>query len=290
MYRRKGRGRLLLLAFLALSILVITLDFRQGSGGPLERIRDISAAVVAPIQRGFTAVTRPIGNFFSSIADLADLREENRELSAELDDIRSDIDRAQALLDENASLREHFDLQKSWPTMEMITAEVIAEESSNYRWAVQIAAGRADGVRKDMAVINPDGLVGKIIQVNDHVSTVLLLIDPQAAARARVGDAADRGTIKGNGAGRDLSLDDIGPNADVEIGDEVITAGYDLGIFPPGIPIGVVSDASVKGAAVNKAIDIESFVDFNSLDFVQVLLESGRRLQPGADEEKVSDR
>jgi rod shape-determining protein MreC len=174
--------------------------------------------------------------------------------------------------------------------MEMITAEVIAEESSNYRWAVQIAAGRADGIRKDMAVINPDGLVGKIIQVNEHVSTVLLLIDPQAAARVRVGDASDRGTIKGNGAGRDLTLDDIGPNSDVEISDEVITAGYDLGIFPPGIPIGVVTDVSVKGAAVDKTIDVETFVDYNTLDFVQVLLESGPRLEPGADEEKVSDR
>ena len=66
MFRRPGRGRLLLLVFLAMSVVLITLDFRQGEGGPLDTARDVVGSVVAPIQRGFTTVFRPIGDFFSS--------------------------------------------------------------------------------------------------------------------------------------------------------------------------------------------------------------------------------
>ena len=70
MYRRTGRGRLLLVVFVGLCIVLITLDFRQGEGGPLERAKDISAAIVDPIQRGFSTVFEPVGDFFSSLADV----------------------------------------------------------------------------------------------------------------------------------------------------------------------------------------------------------------------------
>ncbi|MGH2730832.1 MAG: rod shape-determining protein MreC, partial [Actinomycetota bacterium] len=206
MFRRPGRGRVLLLVFLALSILVITLDYRQNEGGPLERAKDISLAIVAPIQRGITAVVRPVGDFFSSLGDLNSLRSENERLKDELEQLRSEEEQLEQVAEENERLTEYLDLERRYETLEPLTADVIGRVPSNYKWAVWIDKGRSDGIRPDMAVINLDGLVGKIVQADSHTATVLLLIDPQAGAGARIEQSRDTGLITGNGVGEDLSL------------------------------------------------------------------------------------
>ena len=281
MYRRTGRGRLLLLAFLALSLVVITLDYRAGGEGPLERAKDISSTVVAPIQRGLTTVFRPVGDFFSSLGDLSQLRSENIDLRQQLDDAESRISQAEAMIDENAALRDDAALAKSYSEMSSVAAEVIATVPANYRWAVKIDKGEVDGILPDMAVIAPEGLVGKIIRVDPNSAIVLLLIDPQAAAKARLKESRFTGVAIGNGAEEPLSLDYIDPEAKVKEGDEVVTSGYDQGIFPPSIPIGSVVKASGEGAALYQDIEVEPWVDFATLDFVRVLLESGPHLDDG---------
>jgi len=275
MYRRSGRGRVLLLVFLALSILVITLDYRQGDEGPLKRARDISVAIVAPIQRGITAVFRPVGDFFSSIGEIADLKEKNSELEDELEVVESQVDEARELADENDQLTRLLDLQKTWSAMDTVAAQVIGKVSSNYKWALFINKGRADGIRADMAVVHADGLVGKVVKADSHTSTILLLIDPQAAAGARVEAGRDTGVATGNGISEALSLELIDPNSEVSVYDEVKTSGYDRSIFPPGIPIGVVTEVVTGGGDVEQRIDVEPFVDFTALDYVLVLLETG---------------
>ena len=274
-YRRTGRGRLLLLAFLVLSLVVITLDFRSGGEGPLETAKDISTSIVAPIQRGVTTVFRPVGDFFSSLGDISSLRSENEELRARNLDLSTQIADAEAIKAENARLREFMDLDESWTTMDRASATVIADIPNNYRWAVRIDKGSTDGIAEDMAVIAPEGLVGKIISVQSDTSIVLLLIDPSIAARTRIAEKGFVGTVRGNGADESLSMIGIHPEARVREGDEVITSGWDLGIYPPSIPIGEVVSAVGEGADVEQDIEVEPWVDFNSLDFVEVLLESG---------------
>jgi rod shape-determining protein MreC len=280
---------LLLLAFLALSLVVITLDFRGSGDGPLERAKDISTTVVAPIQRGLTAVFRPVGDFFSSLGDLSRLRAENQELETALEDAESRLDRADALASENARLRDDAELAESWTEMETVAAEVIATVPANYRWAVKIDKGSIDGIEEDMAVVAPEGLVGKVIRADSNSSIVLLLIDPQAGARGRIEDKGFTGNIRGNGADEPLSLRSVHPEANVNEGDEVVTSGFDDGIFPPSIPIGRVISASGESAALEQRIDIEPFVDFNALDFVRILLESGPRIDEGTADKKPVD-
>jgi rod shape-determining protein MreC len=281
MYRRSGRGRLLLLIFLALCIVVITLDFRRNPGGPLRRAKDVAVAVVAPIQRGFTSVTRPVGDLFSSLADLADLRSENARLENEVKELRQQVQEMPALAEENEEFRGLFELEKSWRTMDVVTASVIAEVPSNYKWAVLIDKGRAHGIRSNMAVVYLDGLVGKVIRVTDDAATVLLLIDPDAAARARIAGEGDAGTVRGNGENELLSLEFVGTDANVSVGDEVVTSSYNQGVFPPGIPIGVVAGVGGEDAATEKEIEVEPSVDFSSQQFVTVLLETGDRVKKG---------
>ena len=282
MYRRVARGRVLLLVFLALSIFVITVDFRQGARGPLKQVKHGASAVVAPSQRGFTAVTEPVGDFFSSLADLTRLRSDNLRLEEEVQELRAKADQVASLATENTELRNLLDLEKRWTEMRPVTAQVIAQVPANFKWAVVIDKGRSDGIKPGMAVIHLNGLVGKVIQSSEQTSTVLLLIDPEAAAGARIEGVEDTGTVIGNGEGEYLTLDYISTDASVAVGDDVVTSGYDRGIFPPNIPIGFVASVSGDTAAVQSDISVQPAVDFGALDHVTVLLDSGDHGKTGA--------
>lgn len=275
MYRPRRRGRLLLIVFLALSILLITLDFRGGSGGPLEQARDITSTIVAPIQRGLNAVTRPVGNFFSSIADLASLRSENAELEAELEGIRADVSEARDLAGENDELRDLLELEESWVSMDRVAAQVIADSPGNYRWAVVIDRGATHGIKKDMAVIGPEGLVGKILTVDSHQSTVLLIIDPSLGVGATTDERRLTGIAYGNGEGEDLALRFVSKDEDVQVGDRVLTSNYNGKVFPAGIPIGYVDAIGGDQRASDFDIDVRPYVDFATLNFLYVLLQTG---------------
>jgi len=275
MYRRAGRGRIVLLVFLALSIVVITLDFRQTTD-VLDRAKDVSNAIVTPIQRGIATVFRPVGNFFSSLSELSNLRGDNAAMRNRIEEMQAEITQAESLLDENSRLRGFLELDESYATMDRLTAAVIARPPSNYKWAVEIDKGSSDGIAEDMAVIDPKGLVGKIIRVQRNTSTVLLLIDPTGGARARIEGEEWTGAVRGNGSDQALSLEFVDTEADVSLGDHVVTSAYNRGIFPPNIPIGRVSNVGGQQADTEQDIDIEPWVDFTSLDFVQVILDTGK--------------
>lgn len=272
MYRRNGRGRLLLLVFIALSILIITLDFRQGEGGPLERAKEISVAVVAPIQRGLTTVFRPVGNFFASIGELGRLRSDNTRLRAQVESMEQEVREAEALKGELDEAHDLLELDAPYTSGDFVNAQVIGSSPSNYRWARFIDKGFVDGIRKDMAVINADGLVGKVISVTRGNALVLLLIDPKAAAGARLEGRRDTGKIQGNGEDQGLSLELIGSNSEVFEADQVITSGQD-NVFPPGIPIGLVDQISGDIRTPDQQIVVDPWVDFTALDYVRVLLD-----------------
>ena len=279
MYRRGARGRAILLVLLALSIVLITLDFRSGGGGPLGEAKDISSSIVAPIQRGITAVTRPIGNFFSSIGNIAGLKSENSQLKNELQSANEKLNEYPALQKDNARLRQILELRQSWTSMKTVTAQVIGVPPDNYKWAVFIDKGRADGIHKDQAVIDPEGLVGKIVQVGNHQATVLLLIDPEAAAAAKVseGKKTISGLVQGNGGNEDLSLTGVTGNEKVDVGKLVETDFYNGGVFPAGIPIGTINFVGGDQRALEQTIKVHPKVDFSNLDYVQILLGTGKK-------------
>ena len=291
MFRRPGRGRLLLLVFLAMSVVLITLDFRQGEGGPLETARDVVAGIVAPIQRGFTTVFGPVGDFFSSLGDLGDLREENQQMADELAELQTKEAQYNAAIADVQELTQALDLEEHWSTMDPVTARITGRVPDNYKWAVTIDKGSGDGIEKDMAVVDPQGLVGRIVEVDPHEATVLLLIDPDAAAAVRIKESRDTGTAQGNGPSRPFSMDFVPGEAKVDPGDLVVTSGFDDGIFPPGVIVGDVFEVSGVSSDLQQDITIDPAVDFNALEYVTVLLGSGPNLEePGKNGEPGKDQ
>jgi rod shape-determining protein MreC len=128
------------------------------------------------------------------------------------------------------------------------------------------------------------------VTTTSSTATILLLIDPQGAASARVQDGFDTGLVHGNGGNEPLSLDLIGSGTEVAVGSRIVTSSYNHGIFPPDIPIGTVTRVGGDVRQPTQQLDVEPYVKFTGLDYVQVLLETGDITVPELDKNQGSGK
>jgi rod shape-determining protein MreC len=275
MYRKSTRHRLALAALLAATATVVTLDFRENPGGPLQRAQNLAISIVAPLQDGMGEVFRPIGDFLSSITEIGTLKRENAKLEAELERMTARQRRIPEIVRENAQLKELVGVQgKDWAATKTLAARVIANGPSNHEWTAVLDKGSAEGVKKGMSVVSAQGLVGRTLTVAEHYTKVLLLIDPQHSVGARLTETGETGVMSGRSL-EDMRFEFIDPNTAIKDGETVVTSGYDKGVYPPGIPIGRVSSVIEAPDGLSKTAFVQPVVDFSRLDVVLVLLESG---------------
>lgn len=273
MYRRSTRHRLALAALLAASATVVTLDFRENPGGPIKRMQDIAVSVVAPLQEGLSGIVRPVGDFFDAIGDLGDLRKENAVLAKQIEQLKQQQRRFPEMVRENDRLKA-LTQEKDWNRGRKVGARVIGVGPSNHEWTAFLDKGAADGIRESMTVVSSEGLVGRVILVEQSYSKLLMVIDPQHSVGARLTNSGETGAITGRSQ-EDLRFELIEPRTKILSGETVVTSGYDKGIFPPGIPIGRVTRAVTAKDGLTKTAFVRPFVRFNRLDTVLVLLDSG---------------
>lgn len=268
--RRRARGLLVLLVLVSLTL--ITIDFRSGSEGPLVGLRRIATAVFEPVQSAFSSAMQPVTDGFRAVGDTLDARAELSALREEMAQINAAQRSYNDLARENAELRGLLDVRDRVATAS-ITARVVAQSASNLRWTVTIDVGSDDGIERDMVVVNADGLVGRILQVTAGASRVLLAIDPNFKAAARVATLGEIGTVEGQG-GELMRYTPLDPEIEVGLGEELVTSGYSNGVFPPGIPIGEVEEVGHPDALLDRALRIRPYVDFSRLNVVLVVLQS----------------
>jgi rod shape-determining protein MreC len=250
--------------------MTITLDFRAGERGPLAVLGRGALTVVAPLQEAVAGIFRPIGAFFSTLANLGNLRRENEELRAQIarthqdqaqfTNLRREFEELQRLLD----LKQRFDL----PTR---GATVIGESVSNFEWAVIIDRGSSDGVTLDMPVIAADGLVGRVVKISPTSSKVMLISDPDSRVGVKLASSGERGLLVG-GRGEELRLDLINPDTEVLPAEPVLTSGYQGSLFPPGIPVGQVARATTSEIELTRPVFVRPYVDFSRLSHVLLVL------------------
>lgn len=269
----RRRRRTLLGVLVLVSLVLITLDYRQGDDGPLGSAQQMAMAAFSPLQDGLGAAVRPVGGFFSSIGQLGSLREDNAALEAELNRLRS---RAVAIADlerENEALREALRMSAR---LELTTtaAQVIGHPPGAFRWSVLIDIGSDHGVQRNMAVVNADGFVGKVTDVTATHARVQLVASPNAGYAVRVAETGQQGLVSGRGS-RPLEMfiiDD--PETEIPEGSVVVTRAFQGGSIPDGIPIGVVEQPATEGTERAQFLDLRPYVDFSRLDVVLVVLDA----------------
>lgn len=281
MYNRR-RARILLAVLVLLALVLVTVDFRSdgASGdGPLGRLRGVASTVFGPVQDGLATIVSPIGRSLSGIGDVFDARAENAQLRAQLERLEERRLSYDDVLRENEELRELLEIEER-SDLQTRAAQVIATGPSNFEWTVTLDVGTSHGVARDMPVVNGDGLVGRVIQATADTSRVLLAVDPSFQAAAAHAQSGETGQVQGNGS-EPLVYRPLDPEAELEVGDEIVTSRYSNGVFPAGIPIGTVESVGDAPGLLTRTVQVRPWVDFTRLQTVLVVLYEPARDLPG---------
>ncbi|MEU2436835.1 rod shape-determining protein MreC [Streptomyces rubradiris] len=275
--RDTKESRLLLVLLVAIAFALITVDIRGGRNSPVDGARHAAAAVFGPVEDGLSGVVDPVGDAVSAVRDsgtrhdrLAALEKENAALKAELG---SD--------DRNRSRLKQLDkLMKIAGAGQygIKGAQVIAIGSAQgFSWTITIDAGADDGIRRDMTVLNGDGLVGRVTTVGPSTSTVLLANDPDFTVGTRIEGNDELGFASGQGD-RPLRVELLNGKAEVKKGDRLVTFGSEADKpFVPGVPVGVVSRVDPSVGGLTRTLYVTPYVGFTKLDVVGVVVQGPRK-------------
>ena len=264
----RRRSRTLVAVLVLISLILITIDYRQGEGGPVAAIQRGALTVFGPVAEGFGAVVRPISNFFGAIGDIGSLRDQNAELQESIKGLQAEaLDRA-GLEAENERFREMLNMRKRLG-FTTTGANVIAQPPTAVERSVLLNVGADNGLLPGMAVINELGLVGKLTEVTASNARVELLTSPGAGYGVRIADSGEIGFLTGSGADPfQLELGD--PEAEVEPGAPVVTQLSTFSTIMDGIPVGEVVG---RRSPESRFLEVRPYVDFTRLTTVQVVLD-----------------
>ncbi|CAN5342673.1 rod shape-determining protein MreC [soil metagenome] len=270
LYRRTRSTRLLVVSLVMLSLMTITVDFRGGEEGPFAAAGRGALATLAPLQAAVSRVFRPVGDFFTGLVHVGSLKSENDALREEVQKLRSENIESVSIQRENAELLALVGLRDQLG-LEGVPAIVIGESVSNFEWTVTIDRGSSDGLEVDMPVVTGEGLVGHVVRVSGNAATVELIIDPESAVAGRLVGSGETGLVVGDTDLRDLTMELVDDETEVNPDERVVTSGYQGGLYPPRIVIGSVSHVTGGSGGVSKIITVRPAVDFSSLDIVLVV-------------------
>jgi rod shape-determining protein MreC len=231
-------------------------------------LESVTFGVFSEIQRIFTSGTSGVRNVWSGYIGLRRVKVENDVLKQQLADAQIALQQQRALADRARGLQQLLDLRDR-SNLQTMAAEIIGSAATPDFRTVTIDRGRAHGVKTDMAVIAPAGIVGRVVTPGPRSAKVQLLIDRNAAAGAIIERSRAQGVVVGSGEGR-LMLDYMSEVFDVVVGDEVVTSGID-GIYPKGFVIGKVETVEKSGASYRR-ISVRPAVDFAAIEEVLVVM------------------
>jgi rod shape-determining protein MreC len=275
---RRRTGVLLFVVMMG-HIFLISVQVQSRSGVPV--LQAATFGVFARVQGGTSAVIHGVRDFWGNYVGLRGVRAENEALRKHVADLQVRLQEQRALAARSTRLQELMDLQTS-TTLPTIAADVIAGNPNPGMRTITIGRGSADGVEKDMAVIAPAGIVGRIIgEPAAHAARVQLLIDRYAAAGALTERTRAGGMVVGVDGDPPLTMELVSNLADVKTGDAVVASGAD-GIYPKGFTIGRIESAD-RGTALYRVITVRPSVDFSSLEEVLVVLVPPRPALPDDD-------
>jgi rod shape-determining protein MreC len=261
----RGKAGLLVVVFAVVSLLTLVLDWAQA----LTPLRNLVLQVTTPVQWAVSGVVTSVGDTIGGIQDLGRLREENRRLSLEVDDLRTRVVRLQEAEIENRSLRDELGFKQSYPAYDLLPAEVVGRDPSNYLQYLQVDKGTADGVQVGSVAVAPQGLLGRVVAAGTNFARILLVNDSSSSVNVLLQSSRASGVASGQFGGT-LLMKYIPQGEVVRVGDMVLTSGLG-GNFPKGLVVGQVSQVRQKDIELFQEAVVESLVDFPRLEVVYLI-------------------
>lgn len=245
---------------------LLTIQVRHGRFALLERP---VLAVSGLLERIITWPFKTVVSLGKGYVFLVDTRRENVRLKEELDRLKIENSAANELLLENERLRQEMGFRKTQPPS-TVAVQIIGKDLSPASSTVTISKGSADGIRKDMAVITPEGVVGKVQAALSGTAKVILLTDPGSTVAVRVQRNREEGLLEGRLIS--CALKYVSFYADIQEGDLLVTSGLD-GIYPKGLPVATVTSATKHEASTFQAVVAKPAVSLSRLEEALVLVQ-----------------
>ncbi len=269
-----------------LSLVLITVYFRESASGGLHGVQSAGATVLRPFEIGANRVAAPFRDTYGWFSGLIHAKSENARLRAQVDKLRTEaIQNANAAqqVDTYRAELHYVGLPRFPQDYRPVPTDVTTRAPTDFEQQIGIAAGSSSGIRLDDPVVTPDGLVGKVSHVAGHTAQVTLLTAANNAVSAVTVEHGAAGLVSHGEGPSTLALDHVQKSAVLHEGDPVVTQGFKYGpltsIYPAGIPIGTISGASNSELDLYWNAQVAPYVHFDSLHSVIVLVPK-RRPQP----------
>jgi len=247
-------------------ILLISAQVNTERGVPM--LEEVTFGLFAEVQRAATSGIGAIRNNWTGYVALQGVREENARLKTEVATLTIGLQQERALAEQTRSLQKLLDMKSSVPLVTTAASVIAGGASPEFR-TMTVDKGTGDGLKADMAVLAPAGVVGRIIMPSGRASKVQLLIDRDAAAGAVIERSRAQGVAVGTGTDR-FRLDHVPGVADLKVGDRVVTSGIE-GIYPKGFLIGQIESIDRQSGEFTNVV-VRPAVEFSALESVLVVL------------------
>jgi rod shape-determining protein MreC len=278
------RNLTVLVGILFLQVLGLAIQVKRSSENESSRlIRVWAVNAVTPFEKGLVWLQHGSGNLWHNYFYLRGVRQENRDLRQQIQQM--EVDRVRLSEDANQARRLQALLGfKEQFIAKTVAAQVIGSSGSEQSRSVYIDKGANVGLKPDMAVITGDGVVGKTLRVFQNTAQVLLVNDQTSGVGAILEKSRLQGVLRGTPAG-EVVLEKVMSDQPVEPGDKVLTSGGDQ-IFPKGLPVGTVTRVS-PGSELFLKIRVKPSADLDRLEEVLVITQQEEREPVASETETV---
>jgi rod shape-determining protein MreC len=273
------RRRAVLGLLVAVSLILLTAYFGASPSSPLHAVQRGIVQVVSPVQAGASTVLSPVRDVANWVSDTLRAKNQRDQLRKEVNQLTAQVDQLKTEQLRNVQLARQVKLDQNigLSNYHLVGANVIGRDPSLWYQQVTVDAGSNEGVTQNAPVVADGALVGDVTTVDPSVSVVTLITDHAFAVAADVlNQSGDDGVLAPSvGNPNQLLLQDLPSNAQVAVGEQVVTSGFKSGpltsLYPAGIPIGTVSGVNPTQLFNNNEVQVSPAADLRHFASVQIL-------------------
>jgi rod shape-determining protein MreC len=271
MFKYLKEYRFYIVLFLFLLIPIVAIDTTTRASRDYRLYDRVILGITSPIQSAISWTLDQGVNGFQNYLYLWHTRQDNQVLLEENRKLLNLIASLRETQQENARLRKLLHFEEKF-RIETVAARVIAKDTSTEFRALRLNRGERAGIHKDMAVVTNEGIVGRVLRTTPDTADVVTVLDLLSAVDSIVERSRARGVVEGM-TDEVCQLRFVLRTDDIVPGDVLISSGLG-GIFPKGLPVGVVSKVKRKPFGITQEVEVRPSVDFSKLEEVMVITRS----------------